>query len=529
MLGAARASIAALLRTLRPFVALAAGEEAARGFVPGAALATDDDVVRALEPHAALLAAPPLDLIRRCREAGEVEPVALGLGVNLAALNAVLARLGPPYASVDLTARHQDTLARFLDRKEAFIRESIRATFRPNFNRAEDLADYVARRDTPRPTLPDGFGLRAIELPQVQLSEWLAAWMEGMGISPIAVMPTGRASLEAVREANMRRLREFVRPMRVAILSRADPGDALRGVFGELPAAEAALNTVATRGGWCDFDRLDEQAALGWSARCGIWPPSWPTTLVDLGVTDEEQARVAAADEAQRVAAVTKRRVISYTGGAFTVGVDSLANLSDHIAALVAGNSALLATSNRVVHGTAPVLTPSRPGAGGGGGGGGGGPRLSDEERGVIGFFGEAIAFDWLKRRFGRNRVVDLSCWKSEYRQHIASEKGNDRLGYDFEISNGGTRWFFEVKATTGDEPRSRQMIELGSSEIAHAEVCRADKRMRYRILYVLDALHPDEARIFVLPNPRSRAGQSFYADPLSAGVRLVFPLPTGS
>ena len=153
------------------------------------------------------------------------------------------------------------------------------------------------------------------------------------------------------------------------------------------------------------------------------------------------------------------------------------------------------------------------------------GSRLSDEERDVIGFFGEAIAFDWLKRRFGRKRVVDVSCWKSTYRRHIADEPGNDGLGYDFEIRNGRTHWYFEVKATKGTEQLPRHMIELGSSEIAQAELCRADGRSRYRILYVLDALHPEKARIFVLPNPRSGEGEGFYAEPMATGVRLLFPL----
>jgi hypothetical protein len=143
----------------------------------------------------------------------------------------------------------------------------------------------------------------------------------------------------------------------------------------------------------------------------------------------------------------------------------------------------------------------------------------------VIGFFGEAIAFDWLKQRFGRNRVVDLSCWKSGYRRHVDSEPGNDSLGYDFAVGNGGTTWYFEVKATKADEVQPRHMVELGSSEIAQAEVCRADKRSRFRILYVLDALHPDKAKLFVLPNPRSREGEAFYAEPSTAGVRLLFPL----
>ena len=47
-LGAARASIGNLLRTLRPLVTYYAGEEAGDRFVPGAGLVSEDDVEGAL-------------------------------------------------------------------------------------------------------------------------------------------------------------------------------------------------------------------------------------------------------------------------------------------------------------------------------------------------------------------------------------------------------------------------------------------------------------------------------------------------
>lgn len=53
-------------------------------------------------------------------------------------------------------------------------------------------------------------------------------------------------------------------------------------------------------------------------------------------------------------------------------------------------------------------------------------------------------------------------------------------------------------------------MVELGSTEIAKAELCRAENRQHYRILHVVNALQPDKAILKVLPNPRSAdaAGQ---------------------
>jgi hypothetical protein len=100
---------------------------------------------------------------------------------------------------------------------------------------------------------------------------------------------------------------------------------------------------------------------------------------------------------------------------------------------------------------------------------------------------------------------------------------GDDSLGYDFEVQNGRHFWYFEVKATAGPDPQARQMVELGSTEIARAESCRADRRTHYRILYVTNALVPEKARLFVLPNPRSKDGLAFFTEQESAGVRLHF------
>jgi hypothetical protein len=526
VLGSARAALAALLRTLRPFAVLYGDEGTGRAFAPGGGLGSEDDVLQALTALGAALPVPPAEMLQRGRQ-GDVRAVAIGIGVDLAALNAVLATMGSPYGPVDLTELHRDALSTFLTRREASVRESIRLAFRGTFEAGGDLSAYVTARDAPRPAMPDGFGLTSITLPQTLMTGWLASWLAARGVNTLVEPPRDRDSMEAVREINMRRLRTLARSVRVAILRHGEADEPLKTTFATLAATETALTAAAARAGWGDFDLLDEGAALAWLARSGLWPKAWPTSITMLSLGEADFAEVARQDEQTRIAAVTKRRVIDYSGGTFTVGVDSLGSLADRIAGLVATNSGLLATPHRTVRGVAPIIRPRGPRGPSDTGPPGPPPgsRLSDEERDVIGFFGEAIAFDWLKQRFGRNRVVDLSCWKSGYRRHVDSEPGNDSLGYDFAVGNGGTTWYFEVKATKADEVQPRHMVELGSSEIAQAEVCRADKRSRFRILYVLDALHPDKAKLFVLPNPRSREGEAFYAEPSTAGVRLLFPL----
>jgi hypothetical protein len=387
-----------------------------------------------------------------------------------------------------------------------------------------DLAPFVAARDAPRPALPEGIGLTAIALPQAEMAAWLDAWMAARGVVAAASSPAQRDALEAVREANMRQLRAWVPTARTAILARAAPDDPLRKAWASIAEAETLLASAAVSGGWGDFDRLDEETGFAWMQRAGLWPASWPLTLSALAVSEAERDAVRRGDEAARVAATTVRQKIDYSGGSFVVGVDSMGSLGDHIAALVAGNGALLESSSRTMRGTAPVVLPWR-GGGGGGTGGSGASRLSEAERNLIGFFGEAIAYEWLKRRYGGKRVVDESCWKSEYRRHVTGEPGDDGLGYDFELTNGASTWYYEVKSTTEAAPRPNQSIELGSTQYDKAEECRSDRRRHFRILYVMNALKPDQARIYQLPNPRSKEGLLFYGRPLSAGVRLVLPV----
>ena len=88
--------------------------------------------------------------------------------------------------------------------------------------------------------------------------------------------------------------------------------------------------------------------------------------------------------------------------------------------------------------------------------------RMSDEERSLVGFFGEAIAFEWLKHKFSAKRIVDENCWKSTYRRHVSGEPGDDGLGYDFGLMNGDTRWLFEVKSTAAPGPA---MIQSWNSD----------------------------------------------------------------
>ena len=489
---------------------------------------TEDDLAAALDELAENLPISTTELLARCRETATVEGLALALNADIARLNSIIEQLGPPYRIIDRTEAHQATLAAFLSRQQSFIRESVRAHFWPTWSRFDDLTAYRAARSATSLTLPEGIGRSKAEISQAELHSWLGDWLAALGVEPVARLPSSRDAIDAVREGNHRLLRSMVPLARVAALLKGDFEQKQR--WAAENEAERLLVEQASSAGWVDFELLNEATALRWMARDGWWYEAWgdALTLEALKLTQEDIDGVRADDKRARDEASIKRQQIAHSGGVFTVGHDTYASLVDEIAARTFANEGLLATSTRPLRGLEKViLRQSRTGAGGK-------PsirqplRKSDEERKLIGFFGEMIAFAWLKEKFGRHRVIDEHCWKSLYRTEVYGGTGDDSLGYDFEINTGKHVWQFEVKATAGDEMGDRQMVELGSSEIAKAESCRAEGRSHYRILFVSNALQPEHARIFVLHNPRSRQGLSFYTEQESAGVRLHFPLRNG-
>jgi hypothetical protein len=225
----ARSAGPELARLARPFLQLWSGQAVAAALAPGTGLLTEDELATVID---AATPPPPVagrDLIQRCRECGGIEALALSLDVDLGALNAVLADLGQPYEVIDRTAAHEETLAAFLQRRQALIRESVRNAFRPAFDGGGDLAAYVAARDSPRPTLPDGIGQQRLQLRQGELEGWLRAQLAAHGVTLLDRVPVGvRSSIESVRDANIRLCRSMISDARVAVLAKEGATEALR-------------------------------------------------------------------------------------------------------------------------------------------------------------------------------------------------------------------------------------------------------------------------------------------------------------
>ncbi len=517
-----RSVIAALVHVARPFIGMWS-DGSVLGALADQQWSTETEMAAALDE----LKDKPVSgkrLMEACRT-GSIETAALELDADLGALNIVLISLGPPYQAIDRTSHHKEGFAAHLVRQQGKVRESLRGAFRPQFA-AGDLSRYVAARNVPPPSIPSGAGSTLLRSTPVELASWLTEWFHRLGVNELDVLPTNSQSIDTVGDQNLKLLKAAAPMVRLILIRKLGADAEIVRFWRDPDGLEGGLAALANAGGWVDFDVLDEAAMLGWLARSGHWPAGWPRslTLSDHGMSEEDIEALKAAERKARELVLNPPRMLQYSGGSFVVGQTSLAAVTQQISDLAESNAELLASSTKTARGIAPIPRPSG-GAGGGGSGGNGNSvsRMTEDEKKIIGYFGEAIAFAWLKAKFGRNRVVDYKSWKSEYRFHACGETGDDWLGYDFEIQSGRATWFFEVKATSIADPSDLGMIELGSTEIAKAEMCRAENRAHYRILRVTDALRPERATLTVLPNPRSDEGLKFYTEQKSAGVRLHF------
>jgi hypothetical protein len=239
-------------------------------------------------------------------------------------------------------------------------------------------------------------------------------------------------------------------------------------------------------------------------------------------VQDTKVAAVLTQQEKRRL-----RSVVTFAGGELSALESGFQDIVQAVRDNMAAAQNLLAATDKFT--PLAKLPPRTPG---GSGTGGGGQRrttpedtaLSDDQRRAVGLIGELLAFEWLKGYYERShqRAIPEDSWVSENgRRALGLSEVSDRLGYDFRVELRTTRHYWEVKATTGEQP----LIELGPTEIAAAQRYQRDKGDRYRIIFVTNALDPAKARLLVLPNPFSKGGADVYQVVGGGSVKFRFEI----
>jgi hypothetical protein len=216
-----------------------------------------------------------------------------------------------------------------------------------------------------------------------------------------------------------------------------------------------------------------------------------------------------------------QRNRVEFGGNEFDASEDDFANRFANMAhAAFAKNSWQERTSLRLVS----LTTQPENDSGGYRGTGGRGisrlpPRPPEAVRAAIGLAGELLAYRYLERKH-RDRFSD-QCWVSENRVSLFPEVGDLTLGYDFRVNTTEREWLYEVKATPGEACE----FELSDNEYRVAISAAADRKRRYRILFIQYAFDPERCRVLELPNPAAETGKTHFRIVGRSSVRMRFDL----
>jgi len=460
------------------------------------------------------------------------------LGIAFADFNAALAGLGADYEPIRNPQGHVVAMAWYLARHRDAITDSLRGAALDEFDRAAipagyaakvaELASAILRRNAvpeewTRPLDPDPAWLDKWDLPpDGVLAERVADWL-GPGAAEAATRVASLPSVDDARTANARALAEFHSRASMLLPLWSTKGGGVSAPSWLTGGSAEELVADFSRAGLLDFRLLDDAGIIGWLILLDRWPVELPRSLVldELGLSESDVA--AQRKEADRIKweRLQARRSVALDGRPVTLDPERMPDL---LARLRAGlRDDLMNTSDRPVRleeveerrrrksgSSRKDDKPGRPAP----------SRMTSDQTELVGFMGEVIADEWLRRRYGASVL-----WRSRYRRfvHNDGDLGNDDLGFDFEVLRERRgALMFEVKATTTDD----LAFELSETEIAVAQENAGHDR--YRILFVGRVNDSERRWLAILPNPLSAGGRGRYRI-VGRGIRYEFAMAEGT
>jgi hypothetical protein len=456
-------------------------------------------------------------MFSECKTATNLSDIRDRLGLEYARFNSILTKLGGEYKPILDNAGHESAFKGYLAREYLRLQNELRQLFWSAFETNAPLTDYVKGRELQGLSVDSNWLEKYALPPESEMHRQVQDWLSRFSRTNPARKDL--PDLYEVRAKNKTYLDDLQIKLRDTVLAWCKKKS--------LPAPQfwlsqdlASLAVVAFAEGWTDFDFLSEASVIGRLVLAERWPAAMPQTLspADLGIGEAELTAPRTAREEEHRMRDVARRSITVDGKAILIDRENYRTIAD--AVLPGIDEEFLATSDR-----ATVLEPisgteTRRNQRGTLRVYGGLSALSDEQRLGIGFIGELVVREWLRRKYPLMDVDE--CWKSSYKNaFLGRQDGDDGLGYDFEVLRKSRRILYEVKASTGED----WQFALGESEVRSAQRASGDKSMRYRILFVENAVHADRRRLFVLPNPFTAKGAHLLRM-VGAGMRFRFLPP---
>ncbi|WP_432833095.1 sacsin N-terminal ATP-binding-like domain-containing protein [Dactylosporangium sp. CA-092794] len=513
-------AITPLLTRLYPIVVHFAGAETAAAFDPESTSITSEAEARdAAARLAETLPCPPGELLDAALNTSSLDQLRQALRIPLKALNETLATFGGRYPAMDYSGQHADDFADHARAARGRILDRIRWARWRFFTAFEPQLDWTAIRDTKALTPDPAWGTTldqlSTDLMDLRIETELARLLD-------APPPTTGDPLQSVDEcakhnkdligSGVGRLTQLVRAWLTA------RGRSIAAPWVDPESAGRATIEALDRCGALDFAPLSLTDILIWLGKLGLWPADMPASddLTALKLTPADLDAQRSEEQRRRAEAARQRRTVIVDDEPFDLD-DGLAQFAATLDASLARTPAFLKTSRR--HTTlAPIadLPGGRPGSGGGGSTNGYSERrLTDAQRGAIGFAGEWLAYQWLQHVHGTDFTP--ACWVSEYRQEMFAEPGDDGLGWDFAVPVRRLTYLYEVKTSRLDGSQ----IELGETQVRAAQ--RNAKNDHWRLIVITNVLN-EHRQLHVLRNPFHEEARGRYTF-VGQGLRLRYRL----
>jgi hypothetical protein len=510
-----RSTTQRLFESLVPTVQVLLGEAAARAVLDSEnTLVEDAQIIDLLRGHGAdgTLAA---QLLEACRSGESLDEVRRSLGLDLAAFNAALVDLGPPWTPLRFEARLRSQFDKRKEARRQALEQTIRDAYVDVFDGGGELGDYIKQRGLEDLRFDESWPDTLDDLPEPVIDTAIEAFL-------VARLPTSSGAadgpLETVRAHNRTLLMGALAQARRVVVAWIDkqPQPKPAASPSWLGAQEEILRAVVSSGA-LDFRQLRAEDAPAALKRAGLWPAGMPlaTNIDQLGLTQEDLDRRSTAEQQAQARNEKARRTIEFGDKSVDGGAERpLHSVADALDAALT-SQAFAARSGKA------TLSPFTEVGGGGGGGGtrgrGRDPEyMTDEQRALLGFAGEYAAYIYLKRTV--RYFADTHWISSMGRRYLGLEARQDDDGCDFHVPRSrGADLFFEVKAHRGDPG----YVELERTQVAAALRMADGRHGIWTVLYVPYVTSPNLISVQELQNPFAEASRHLYRELGKGSVRL--------
>ncbi|EPF7975001.1 sacsin N-terminal ATP-binding-like domain-containing protein [Vibrio harveyi] len=471
---------------------------------------SDDEVIDILQPLANQLEITSRQLLDKLADTFDLRSLQEMFDISLLKLNTAV-KYCDGFVKESNEKRHRQQFSSFLSENKGEIVDRLRKLYLNDFDSLCALDDYSALKQEIGEIEPSSNWFYVYDdLSDEVMESYLWNWLDER-TSELAVADEELLPMDELREVNNKILREFwkdIGPVVSTWVHNTDEpvSEEIAGVWSD-PVGSLSQSIINVgKEGWLDFRKLSFEKIAMWLSLYGYWPAGKEpvSDLSAWGINEHEIARKKELLRLEKEQLRKQRTVVMINSTEHSAEEEGYLDLYDTIKSTFSETTAFENAGKReakLEEFDRHVNTKS--GGRGTFASSNSATKMSNEQKAAIGLAGEAFAFEWIKRHHDKMKINN-ECWVSGYRNHIfADDNGDDSLGYDFIVKLKTVTYYYEVKATQGQN----EAFEMGPTEVAAAQKFASDKYNKYRVLFVSNVSDPSHTQISLLPNPFSVDG----------------------